>query len=90
MADSYYLCSIYEGKPISLIEALGVGVVPIYTPVGGIVDVIMAGENGFLARGFSVKDCCELLKRFHMSKLKQMAKDRYITYSMKMYVELFI
>ncbi len=48
MGDAYALCSSYEGMPISLIEAIGVGCIPVCTPVGGIVDVVHNGENGFL------------------------------------------
>ena len=33
MGDAYALCSSYEGMPISLIEAIGVGCVPVCTPV---------------------------------------------------------
>ena len=51
MGDAYALCSSYEGMPISLIEAIGVGCIPVCTPVGGIVDVVHNGENGFLSDG---------------------------------------
>ena len=30
-----------------MIEAIGVGCIPVCTPVGGIVDVVHNGENGF-------------------------------------------
>lgn len=45
MGDAYALCSSYEGMPISLIEAIGVGCIPVCTPVGGIVDVVHNGET---------------------------------------------
>lgn len=48
VADAYALCSSYEGLPISLIEALGVGAVPVCTPVGGIVNLVHDGEMVFL------------------------------------------
>lgn len=99
MADAYCLCSSYEGMPISLIEALGVGAVPVCTPVGGIVDVVEDGKNGFLAKGLDEEDCYELLKRFlevddrELSRLKQAAKKSYTPFSMtecaEKYVELF-
>ena len=48
-AGAYALCSEYEGLPISLIEALGVGAIPICTPVGGVPNLIKNGVNGILA-----------------------------------------
>ena len=64
LADAFCLASLYEGMPISLIEALGVGAVPICTPVGGIVDVIKDGENGFLASDLSEESVYNAFKRF--------------------------
>jgi glycosyltransferase involved in cell wall biosynthesis len=37
-----------EGLPISLLEAMCYGAVPICTPIGSIPDVINHGENGFI------------------------------------------
>ena len=48
-ADFFTLCSIYEGMPISLIEAIGNGCVPVCTPAGGIPDACINHVNGLLA-----------------------------------------
>lgn len=48
-ADAFCMTSIQEGMPISLLEAMSCGVVPICTAVGGIPDVIADGETGFLS-----------------------------------------
>ena len=48
-ADAFCLSSIYEGLPISLLEAMACGVVPICTKVGGIPDVIEDGKTGILS-----------------------------------------
>jgi glycosyltransferase involved in cell wall biosynthesis len=48
-SDAFCLTSIYEGLPISLLEALACGVTPICTNVGGIPDVIKDGINGYLS-----------------------------------------
>ncbi|NOI36782.1 glycosyltransferase [Vibrio cyclitrophicus] len=40
LADVFCLTSNFEGMPISLLEAMSVGVVPVCTNVGGIPDVI--------------------------------------------------
>lgn len=50
MAKAGAMClpSLWEGMPITLLEALSVGCIPICTPVGGIKDVLIDGENGLL------------------------------------------
>ena len=45
---------MWEGLPISLLEAIACRVVPICTPVGGIPNVIKNGITGYLS-----KDCGE-------------------------------
>ena len=39
--------------PITLIEAMACGCIPIGTPVSGLNDVIIDGKNGFIAKDFS-------------------------------------
>ncbi len=100
LADAYCLCSSFEGMPISLIEALGVGAIPICTPVGGIVDVIKDGVNGFLADNLSEEALYVVLKHFletpneELQKMKKRALDSYKPFSMKAcaekYEQLFI
>jgi len=51
-SDAFCLSSLYEGLPITLLESLSMGVVPICTPAGGIVDVVNE-EIGFLSNDFS-------------------------------------
>lgn len=63
-ADAFCLCSRYEGLPISLIEAMGVGTIPVCTPVGGIVDIIRNGKNGFLSKDISEDSYYDALKDF--------------------------
>lgn len=41
-------CSKGEGFPVSLLEAMSCGCVPVVSNVGDIVDVIRQGENGFV------------------------------------------
>ena len=48
-ADAFCLSSVYEGLPISLLEAMACGVVPICTRVGGIPDVIENGKTGIMS-----------------------------------------
>ena len=63
-ADAFCLCSTHEGMPISLIEAMSIGVVPVCTPVGGIVNIVEDGVSGFLSKDISEESYYEALKRF--------------------------
>ena len=63
--DAMCLPSIWEGLPVTLLEALSVGCIPICSNVGGIPDVIESGMNGFLSKSSSEYDyyntMCEYL-----------------------------
>lgn len=63
-ADAFCLSSTYEGMPISLIEAMGTGAIPVCTPVGGIVNVVKDGETGFLSTDISEESYYDAVKRF--------------------------
>lgn len=52
-ADFFILSSVYEGLPLTLLEAMSMGVIPVCTPAGGIKDVIRDGENGFISDDFT-------------------------------------
>ena len=71
MSDAFCLASSYEGFPISLIEAMSVGLVPLCTPVGGIIDTISNDVNGLLAYDYSENAIYELLNKY-FSCLQQM------------------
>ena len=98
-AGAFGLCSRYEGFPISLIEALGVGAIPICTPVGGIVNVIKDGENGLLSDDISEDAYYHTLKRYldmpedQITEIRTKAQQSYAPYSMKecakKYVKVF-
>jgi len=49
-ADAFLMPSIYEGMPISLLEALSAGAVPVCTPVGGLLNTVKP-DIGFLSTG---------------------------------------
>lgn len=46
--DVFALTSLHEGLPMSLLEAMSVGTIPVCTAVGGMKEVISHGEDGFL------------------------------------------
>ncbi len=46
--DIYMMCSVFEGLPIALLEAMSCGLPVVATNAGGIGEVIRHGEDGFL------------------------------------------
>lgn len=88
MSDAFCLSSLHEGLPISLIEAIGVGTIPVCTPVGGIVDVIENDVNGLLSNNLSEDSYYDVLKKFlslsesKLSELKEEASKSYAPFSM--------
>ncbi|MBQ9723050.1 MAG: glycosyltransferase [Bacteroidales bacterium] len=87
LADAFCLCSTYEGMPISLIEAIGLGTIPVCTPVGGIVNVVN-DSNGFLSSDISEESYYLALKQFldtdsdELQEMKKRARISYQPYSM--------
>lgn len=88
-ADAFALSSLFEGMPISLLEALAVGAIPVCTPVGGIPNAVIDGENGFLSTDNKEASYYEAMKRFletDMETLNTMslkAKQSFAPYSME-------
>ena len=62
-SDFFTLSSDYEGMPITLIEALACGCIPVGTPVSGFNDVVEDGKTGFVAKGISDEAYLDVLKR---------------------------
>lgn len=63
-SDAFCLSSIYEGLPITLIEALACGCIPLSTPVSGVVDLVVNNENGFISANFTLDSYVEVLLRY--------------------------
>lgn len=63
IADAFCLSSHWEGMPISLIEAMSVGCIPVCTAVGGIPDMITDNVNGFLCMPDNTAAYVEALKK---------------------------
>lgn len=99
MADAYCLFSTYEGLPISLIEALGTGAIPLCTPVGGIKDLVRHGHNGLLTADLSEEEVYKTMKNFlimsdeSVAVMKCNAVESFKKYSIeetaKQYLDIF-
>ena len=75
-SDAFCLTSIFEGLPISLLEALSCGVTPICTNVGGIADVIEDNITGYLSE-VQMNAYYNAILKFFSHKLD---KDKLIKY----------
>ena len=64
VADGMCLTSHYEGFPIILLESIAAGCVPVCTPVGGIIDVIKDGVDGFLAKDVTEESYYRTMMRY--------------------------
>ncbi len=88
-ADAFALTSSFEGLPISLIEAMGVGLTPVCTPVGGIVNLVKDSENGFLSKDITEESYYDALKRFlntpdeRLTELRAKVFESYKPYTMQ-------
>lgn len=63
-SDCFILSSKWEGLPISLLEAMSYGLIPISTPAGGIPSVIKNGYNGILSKDNSEESLYESIIAF--------------------------
>ena len=64
LADFFCLSSLFEGMPISLIEAFATGCIPVCTPVGGIPEM-MNGKK-FIAKNLSIDAYYNALKEAYV------------------------
>ena len=62
-ADLFVLPSLHEGLPLSLLEAMAMGVAPIASGVGDIPRVIADGETGWLVRAGDVDSLAAAILR---------------------------
>lgn len=75
IADAFCLSSTWEGMPISLIEAMSVGCIPVCTPIGGMKEMISTGVTGFLSEDVSTAAYDDALKQALYSSDKTLIKE---------------
>ena len=84
-ADIFTLPSIYEGNPMTIIEAMGTGLPIVASRVGGIPDMISDGESGLLVQPEPQAICAALARVVEDKTLRQRmgetAKKRSQTFS---------
>ncbi|MET3114440.1 glycosyltransferase involved in cell wall biosynthesis [Pedobacter sp. CG_S7] len=89
IADAFCLSSIFEGMPISLIEAMSLGCIPICTPVGGIKEMITDGVTGFLSKDTDLNSYYDAIKKAVYFKNKSVIKENIkCTFKSKYHIEL--
>lgn len=77
-SDVFVLPSIYEGMPISLIEAMSHCCIPLCSPVGGIFDMIVDGKNGLLTEGTDVNALKDgFIRFFALEEKTEMKENSY-------------
>ena len=61
--DVFVMPTYFEGLPMSLLETMSYGAVPVVTKVGSIPTVVKDGENGLFVKVKDVESICEALKK---------------------------
>lgn len=90
--DVFILPTYFEGLPMSLLETMSYGCVPVTTPVGSIPDVVRDGENGLYIKMKDDQSIADSLKtlaadRPLLSRLSEQARKSIFTqFSPKTYI----
>lgn len=69
--DVFVLPSYYEGLPLSLLESMSYGAVPVVTPVGSVTEVVKDGVNGLLIEDHDVDSIVNaIIRLYEQEKLR--------------------
>jgi len=71
-ADILCLPSIHEGFPLSIVEALSIGLIIVASKTGGIPEVIIENENGYLFEPRNIRELSlKLLKALNLPHIEK-------------------
>ncbi len=90
VSDAFCLSSKMEGMPITIIEAFSVGCVPIVTPVGGCINMIKNGVNGFISSAIDEDSYCNSILEFvnlDLEKRNNISQSGLQDYGMKFSID---
>jgi glycosyltransferase involved in cell wall biosynthesis len=85
-SDAFVLSSIYEGVPMSVLEAFSCGIPVLSTPAGGLIDILNNEELGVISEDFSqekFKDALDKMNfklinnKFDSEKIKNTYRNLY-------------
>lgn len=86
-SDAFCLSSLYEGMPITLIEAIEYGCIPLSTPVSGITDLIIDEKNGFISKDFTLSAFIDMLENYIKNRESINRADLIRLYNQKLSIE---
>lgn len=66
--DVFVMPSYFEGLPISLLESMSYGIVPVVTAVGSIPDVVSDGGNGLIVKDHDVDSIIAAIEKLNRDK----------------------
>lgn len=92
-ADIFALPSLYEGVPMTLIEAMGTGLPIVATAVGGVSD-ILDGENAFLTR-IDIEEIATSFEKYYFDEVLRerhgrISRERAEAFSAKQMAQKYI
>lgn len=68
--DILLMPSLWEGLPVVGVQALAMGLAIVSSPAGGFIDLVEDGKNGFLIRGYDLKDWSRAMEELLEDKAK--------------------
>lgn len=75
MAKAVVIASVwFENMPYALLEALGAGKVVIASRIGGIIERIVDGENGFLFEAGDVEGLASIIREMNVKNVKDIQR----------------